>query len=180
MDWLTFISELIKAIAWPAVTLVIAFLFRGQIRALLARLKKGKLGPTEFEFEETVKELKQEAVQAGLPPAAETAAFWATYSDPRAVIIDAWLGVERAAFRLAERLDLLVGGGSRNIGRVIRLLQEANAIDPGQAGVLNELRVLRNQATHEVDFSPSADSVVSYVQLAKGLKEALERAATNR
>lgn len=69
MDLLTFIAELFKAIAWPIVTLVVALLFRQQIIALLARLRKGKLGSTEFEFEQEVKALREQVPELPKPPA---------------------------------------------------------------------------------------------------------------
>jgi hypothetical protein len=55
MDSLAFISEMTKSLAWPLVSVCIAFIFRRQLQALLGRIKKGKVGPAEFEFEEGVK-----------------------------------------------------------------------------------------------------------------------------
>jgi hypothetical protein len=51
MDWRTFIAELLRTSAWPTVVLVGICVFRKDLRALLAHVKKGKVGAAEFEFE---------------------------------------------------------------------------------------------------------------------------------
>lgn len=50
MDWLTFIAEIVKGVAWPMVALVALLVFRRELGALLGRLKKGKIAGAEFEF----------------------------------------------------------------------------------------------------------------------------------
>jgi hypothetical protein len=43
--------------------------------------------------------------------------------------------------------------------------------------LLNDLRTLRNQAVHELEFKPSAESVLGYVKLATDLIGVMQRAA---
>jgi len=45
------IAALLGAIAWPAALLIVVFVYRIQIRDLLVRLKRGKLGFVEIELE---------------------------------------------------------------------------------------------------------------------------------
>jgi hypothetical protein len=178
MDWLTFIVELFKAAAWPIAAVVIALLFRAQLKALLSRLRKGKVGPAEFEFEESVKVLEDEAAQLPQPSSGMgTPSVQLVTSNPRAAILEAWLGVESAAQNLARARGYNSPSSSRNPLAAIRNLEKAKVLDSQQMGLFNELRSLRNQAAHDVDFSPSADSVLSYAQLAKGLEESIQRAA---
>jgi len=61
MDYLTFISKLIEAIAWPIVIMAIAVLFRFQIKSLLHKLGKFKYKDLEFEFNKEAKALQIEA-----------------------------------------------------------------------------------------------------------------------
>lgn len=49
---ITAIAALLAAIAWPGALLVAVSMFRRQIRDLLGRIKKGKLGFVEFELEQ--------------------------------------------------------------------------------------------------------------------------------
>ncbi|SRR5712691_11611465 len=180
MDVLTFIVEIVKASAWPLAALFIALQFRDQLRALLARLKKGKVGPAEFEFEETVKTLKEEA--AALPPGPVTAGVGASTvslasSDPRAAIMNAWLEVETALARLAQTKGQVPLSLPRSPVQAIRAVQKAQLIEPHHIALFNDLRGLRNQAAHELDFNPSTESVLTYVRLAKELSGVLDKAA---
>jgi uncharacterized protein YutE (UPF0331/DUF86 family) len=179
MDILTFIIELLKAVAWPITALGIAMLFRGQLISLLNRIRKGKLGPAEFEFEEAVKALKEEAaevVQAPLAIGVGTPTVKLVSSEPRAAILSAWLQVEAAAANLAIGRQLVDPRSARNPSAVIRAIQKAEIIQPQYISLLSELRHLRNQAVHETDFSPSTESVLSYVQLAEEIANAMQSA----
>ena len=48
---ITAIAAVLGAIAWPSAILISLLIFRSQIRDLLSRLKKGKLGFLEVELE---------------------------------------------------------------------------------------------------------------------------------
>ena len=63
MDWLTFISTMITALAWPIAIVTLATYFRSEIRGLVAGMKRLKLGPMEAEmFELQVREAKSAAL----------------------------------------------------------------------------------------------------------------------
>lgn len=177
MDLLTFIVELIKAIAWPVAAIVIALLFRDQIIALLKRLKKGKIGPAEFEFEEDVRALREEVMAGGSAPhflLRERSARRAA-SDPRSAILNAWLDVVNEATIVAMKKGLISDAESQNPGSVVRAILRADILSRRYALLLNELRHLRNQAAHEWDFNPAVDAILSYVELANDLIGALKK-----
>jgi len=179
MDTLTFIVELLKATAWPFATVGIALLFHEQLTALLKRIKKGKVGPAEFEFEEAIKALKEEAAEVvQAPPAIGVGAptVKLVSSDPRAAVLSAWLQVEAAATNLAVSRQLVEPRSARNPTTVIRAIEKSGAIQQQYIPLLNELRHLRNQAVHDTDFSPSTESVLSYVQLAEEIANAMQAA----
>jgi hypothetical protein len=52
MDTLTFIAEVTRVVAWPSAAVTTALIFREQLRALLSRIRNGKVEPAEFEFEQ--------------------------------------------------------------------------------------------------------------------------------
>lgn len=62
MDSLEFITKLSAAVAWPAATVVLGVLFRGEIRELLRTAKSIK-GPGGFEFEREVASLQSAVAQ---------------------------------------------------------------------------------------------------------------------
>jgi hypothetical protein len=169
MDMLSFISEIIKATAWPGVALAIALVFRSEIRALLSRIKKGKVGPAEFEFEATVAALR-ERVSPDRPPTAEADPLLVVQAsqDPRAVILNAWLQIQATMQNIVakhataeDRRD----ASSVSLRVLHRLLRDkSDYID-----MYNQLHSLRNRAVHEVDFSPRPARVVEYASLANEL-----------
>lgn len=180
MDILAFIAALVKALAWPVAAIVIAAIFHRQISALLSRIRKGKFGPAEFEFEQEVQELV-ELVQPEMqaqqinPPTVTLAT-----TNPRAAILEAWLSLERAVNRLAHIQELPTPSASRSPLSIIRAVEKSGVLQPNDISLFNDLRVLRNRATHDADFGPSAESVIKYVQLAQGLKTRIDEAADKR
>lgn len=177
MDWLTSVVEMVKALAWPVAASVIALVFRQEIRTLLGRVKKGKVGPAEFEFEEIVRELKQsvDPKPADLPPGARIGPPGAlrVAGEPRFVILEAWLQVEAAATQLARKHGVLDESRPHDGGLAVRLLRQKEILTWEDEKLYRELRALRNNAAHEIEFSPSVDSVLNFVHLAQRLESRL-------
>ena len=178
MDWLTFIAEMTKALGWPLVAVAVLLLFRHQLRALLDRIKKGKFGPAEFEFEESIKTLKSEAEDLVQSPAEilSKEAVALLVSNPRAAIITSWLEVEESMRALLKAKGSATPSMA-SPGRIIQAIRSLSVVDPVFVHFTDELRQLRNQATHDQDFSPSQESVVDYVRLAKELSSVYRSAA---
>jgi hypothetical protein len=178
MDWLTFIAEIVKALGWPVAAVVIAWMFRDQLKALLSRVRKGKLGPAEFEFEESVRVLKTEAAELTKAPqtslSRETVALLA--SNPRSAIITSWLELEEAMRKLLKARNFAPSALVSPL-RTIQAVRGLGLIDPIFIEFTDELRQLRNRATHEPDFSPSPESVLDYVRLARELTDIYQKAA---
>lgn len=179
MDPLTFTIELIRALAWPIATLVVAVLFRTELRALLHRVKKGKVGPAEFEFEETVASLR---VRAG-PSAtatiqADPAILNRAAEDPRAVILNAWLPVQALVETIAARHATAEDRrDARSVS--LRVLHRLLRDKLEYVDMYNDLRMLRNRAVNDIDFSPRPSSVVEFVALANELVAVLQPYASD-
>ncbi|PMN87337.1 hypothetical protein [Enterovibrio norvegicus] len=56
MDWLTFISEIIKSLSWPVAIVSVAAIFKKELPAALASIKRFKAGGVEIERLEKVAE----------------------------------------------------------------------------------------------------------------------------
>ena len=177
MDVLTFIAELFKAGAWPIAAVVIAIIFRKQFQALLGRLKKGKVGPAEFEFEDAVRELQQDAADLKLPAASQAAVPTLSQAtlEPRAVILQSWIEVESAVESLARKHGLFNALAASSSSQLVRALKRAEVLKPEYVAVFSELRLLRNRAAHERDFNPSPESVQGFARLAKELAAEAQR-----
>lgn len=176
MDGLTFTVEIVKALAWPATVVIVALAFRARISDLLQDLKKGKVGPAEFEFERRVKTIEPLPSEGGAhgieAAAASPAALEALMERPRDAILGAWLELEGAALGYGYAAGLVrpTAGKPRNPLKAVSAVLSSEEL-----GVLEELQELRNFAVHYQEFAPTMSSVLRYVDLAKMLQSSLER-----
>ena len=185
MDWLQFLASVVGSIAWPATVITVVLILRSEIVALLPFLRRLKAGPLEAEFEREVKELKNEAAQALPEELSQTLEgrdrlLKLAELSPRAAILEAWQGVEFAARRVAMQY-----GGSpvpdvRSPGRLTKELAQMGAVSVDDIALMQDLRGLRNQATHSPDFNPSFEAVANYIQLATAVQARLEQLAIPR
>jgi len=174
MDALTFIAELTKAAAWPVATIILVVMFRGELRRLLSRIKKGKVGSAEFEFENDVDKLvEQIATKAPVGEAVSLApaTLQLATASPREALLNAWIEIEVALRSLAEKHDLLTAQTKCNTTALIRTLAKAELLPQAYVPGFIALRRLRNTAAHEVDFSPSEEAILSYLEIAEELKQ---------
>jgi hypothetical protein len=174
MDILTFIAALVKAVVWPITTIMVAVLFRTEFRALLNRLKKGKVGSAEFEFQDQVEELAKDIAEISPVPQpielkAETVRL--ASSNPRGVMVSAWFEVETTLKNLAQKHNLLDDQTRRNPPALVRTLAKAGLIPKSHAPGYTALYRLRNQAAHEADFNPNEDAILGYLRIAEELKQ---------
>jgi hypothetical protein len=180
MDWLTFTVEIVKALAWPVAAVTIVCRFHEQIRALLGRVKKGKLGPAEFEFEEAVQELKAETESKSDMPSSKDRTQEneeGKASDARSIVLESWLLVEAVVERLGKKHQVYKESLPTNLGYVVRELRKLGVLDTSQEQRYMGLRSLRNQAAHTLDFTPTPESVLIYLRLARDLELQLRKVA---
>lgn len=174
MDGLTFIVEMVKALAWPVAVVSVGALFRKKFSDLLKTLTKGKFGSVEFEFAQRV-----EDVVASVPDLPSTTtpenALWKAAANPRGSVVDAWLKLEEQAIDLAMRRGLTNATARRYPLGSIQAIAKSDLLKPNHLLALNELKQLRDRAVHDPDFSPDPDAVVSYVHLANDLTDELKR-----
>lgn len=177
MDNLTFIVEMTKALAIPVAVVVVFLLFREDFSILLLRIRKGKLGPAEMEFAETVKELQSEVdtLPNYMPtvPINEVLVINET-TNLRATILEAWLNLEEIANKLARTIpDYDPGASRRGTTYSMNALYRAGLLKERELTLLRELRNLRNKAVHNPDFSPSLESVVEYLHIVKKVEQSI-------
>jgi hypothetical protein len=166
---------------------IVATYFKKELANLLSRLKKGRWGDAEVEFENYVREVNAEV---DIPRASESesispeATAYAS-KDPRGSILGAWIAVEEVLFDLVRKIEgpIVVSSStpSRSPRRLtsaaaIRVLQSAEVLDTNWISLFHDLRSLRNEAAHSADFEPSPDSVITYLRLAKELTNAMRSA----
>jgi hypothetical protein len=178
MDILTFISKITESLAWPFATLGIVFILRKKIETILPFLKKLKAGPIEAEFAQEVKDLRKSVdtyIDEKPLSAHDKKLFQLSEINPRSAILEAWQGVETEARKLVIDLGLYeMGPESRPLLDVYRVLVKNNFLSSDNLALFNELRSLRNQAAHDENFTPTKESSLNYIELAKILRLSID------
>lgn len=181
MDQLTFISQLVESLAWPVAVVVIAIVLREEVGRLLSKITRIRHNDTEVEFLHELAAAKKEAEKV-LPNYKGTAYLISQSSQlaelsPRGAIIEAWLNIEGALLKYAERHGIKV---SKNKPFTIRELH-FHTLDYGNLGkgvfeMLERLRRTRNEAVHLSDAQIDEESAREYVELASRVIQRIEEA----
>ena len=187
MDWLTFISKLVEALAWPAVVVGVLWFLKEHLPELARSVRKLKFSDLEVEFGKEASQLAAET-QRALPDAR-------TQEDPevvrlrgiaeispRAAIVEAWVRVEQAAAAVVKKGMLRLPASPGPL-QLLRALQQLDVLTPPQVSAFEHLRSLRNMAVHGTDMevTPEAvnDYIVSAVAMAGYLDDTLEFITSN-
>src|SRR6266481_4354616 len=67
MDWLTFTTRIVEALAWPGVAVYALWLLQQPLTQLLGRVRRLKWKDAEADFAELLTEAKRDAEKANLP-----------------------------------------------------------------------------------------------------------------
>ncbi len=198
MDTLTFVAEMTKGLAWPLVVFFLLFVLKTPLKDLVPLIRKLKYGDFEAEFGQRLAEIEQleaEMIQESnhfkeqvkeraaakehplfsrgpAPTEERPIAFQLAYVNPRSAILEAWLNVEVAAKRAAQRLDLVQKEPVSSI-HAIRALDLAKVLDAAQVAIFHDLRALRNEAAHTPEMALSTDMALRYVDVAESLARTL-------
>lgn len=174
------ISKILSAIAWPFVAIYISRKFKSELTSLLRRLKKGKIGGFDVEFEALIKDAKELDPEQGIENESidvDTASK--ASSNPRESILTSWIEVEHALKKAVDRnsqvANIVTNKRAKGTISTISAIQQTEKLDNSYIAILHDLRVMRNEAAHAVDFNPSSDSVISYILLARKLVAELSK-----
>ena len=159
MDGLQLLASIIDSLAWPVTIGVAAYLLRKPLLELLPNLRRLKYKDFDIQFGERLEKLEQEIELE--PPPSRTAppSDLQLFADkrfddlaeisPSAAVIDAWIDIESALRELAKE-RLLKERWHQPMLQIIRELRSRQIISPRLASLLDDLRVLRNEAVHQM------------------------------
>lgn len=177
MDSLTFIAEITKSLAWPVVTAIGLFIFRSEIKRLLLRLRKGKIGTAELEFEKEVEVLTEKSLKGKQLPKITAREKAIVAADPRGAVVKTWFEIEHSAAKAFHKFGITYTGTPHTpFLACLRELEVDGIISFEDSMLVRELQILRNRAVHERGFSPSVESVEQYIELSKVVIAKLEAA----
>lgn len=177
MDLFTFGVELTKSLAWPIVTIIGLFLFRSDIKRLSSRLKRGKIGETELEFEKEVEVLIEKNLEGRQPSRISERERAIVSADPSGAVIKTWIEIEHSAKKAFQKFGIEYTGTPHTpFLSCLRDLENGGVISFEESMLVRELQILRNRAIHERGFRPSVESVEQYIDLSKIVIAKLEAA----
>jgi hypothetical protein len=192
MDWLTFISNDIKYLAWPIAVIVMVFTLRHEIRSLVrtlgSRLQSLKAFGVETTFGEAVDQVEQ------LLPAPEVKEISRLEGDaaqrietistvaqlpPAYIVSQAWLRLEQA---LRDALDKDTGpialhppSRSRSPLEYLRAAEANGLLTDNEMPAVQRLREMRNLAAHSVDPPISTTDALRYQDMVDALIAEIKR-----
>ena len=177
MDWITFTSKAIDALAWPTVALILGLLLRRKVLDLIPNIRKFKAGPLEAEFELAAKQVLASAAQAtehtkpAEPKDPETESHDAeseivskligARTDPAGMILGGWANVDGELFRLGVQLDMFEDPLT-NTTKVYQAVMSSDVLPDETKRLIRKLRDMRNQVAH-AKVAPTVDAAQDYL-----------------
>lgn len=186
MDWLTFLSKIVEALAWPAVVVGVLLYLRKEFPSIVRSLRKLKFKDVELEFGEEAIALAAETKRI-VPAAKSDVKLLGQDEDavvarlnsiaelsPRAAILEAWLLVEAAAADLIRKQSSMALTANPGPMRIREGLRRAEVLTPPQEAAFEHLRRLRNEAVHAPEAEFTAAAVAGYIESAVAMASYLE------
>ena len=181
MDTMTFITELVKALAWPITALALVAAAWKPMKQLVPFLQKLRYGGLEFEFRRRVEEAEAAATAGPMaqhgpqqPHVIPDHYLRLAEVSPRAVVVEAWREVETAAQDAARRAGIqMTPSEAKSPLQMIQALALSEVVDNSTRSVMHELRQLRNDAIHAPEFALGRDAVLNYADVARKIAQKL-------
>lgn len=174
---LTFASDIVRSLAWPATVLVVVIMLRKPFLEAFSELKLSKIrvGAVEAEFLTDFDEAERDLRELG--PAVEDArpsdkVLDFLKVDKRYAVLAAWNELEGKLKRLAEYSANGDYRRSINFGRKGSFSTFYRSLDlPKQMiGVIDELRRVRNEIAHNNDILISESDILRYIGVAADIE----------
>lgn len=173
MDWLTFIAEIVKALAWPAFLFFTVLAFRKPLVELLPGLRRLRIKEFEIEFGHELLQVEKRVSVTGRMAIPDRLRQISAVA-PTAAILEAWRDLEAAAADAAIRRGFSVIGGAWQLFVVLR---SEGVLSEAQASAVDSLRTLRNKVAHAADAEITEEQAMRYIEIAAGLGAAIRGAS---
>ncbi|ABX51706.1 hypothetical protein Sbal195_4549 (plasmid) [Shewanella baltica OS195] len=159
--------------AWPAAVIWMSFIFRSEVRALLSRVSSFKYKDVEASFGQRLEKAENDARLIQSPTKAKDSESENSQIEqllrisevsPRAAVVEAWTLIETAAIKNG----LVMGGVMKrtNPKMILTHLEKSGKFSPESLKLINELRQIRNNASHLPDFAVTQSDAERYLELA--------------
>lgn len=177
MDWLQFIVEITKAIAWPSVVVFVFLYLRKPLAGLVPFLEEFKYGDFVMKFRAGISEVKSET--RALPQVPERTVrllvpfeglkktlYEVAALSPTAAVIQAWAEFETKMMERAFAAGIFSSNDpSRGNSRLGHALLQGGIFSLADFQTFNKLRELRNVAAHKADAGLQVQDATEYIDL---------------
>jgi hypothetical protein len=186
MDWKQFIAQIVSSMAWPALTIVILFVFKRELAKIVERLAHLRYKDLELEFNKVKQQAEElhkdmpdqlEVRKSPIFISLEDQILDAVERGPSAAILLAWSGLEIAMASAVARLAISAESPSyRSPMHNIEMLLKYGNLPKSYANLLQEMRILRNKVAHEKGamLSITKDQALDYANVAIDMIQHLE------
>ncbi|WP_230942158.1 hypothetical protein [Burkholderia cepacia] len=183
VDWLTFFSKVIDALAWPVAVGFFVLKFRDRFDDILGRLREFSLPGVTGKLDAGLKEAEAIAAET-LPPevpnrpqdksdSERASDLLALYANPTGTIMEAWKDLEataRALLDLNRNFDNLNAHLRYSINDTFKTLTSNGLIPDAEEKLVRELREIRNRAAHSTEQRPTPQEAQRFLSLVEWLK----------
>lgn len=164
--------ELVKALAWPVVVIWLGYIFRAELRQLFTRVSTLKYGDVTANFEQILNDAEKSAKEIETPRVEDTQEeinqkdllFRMAEISPRAAVVEAWTLIEIAAMQNGISAGSTIKRTNPRI--IIDHLKSTNKFSEGSLELVQQLRQIRNKASHLPDFAITQSEAERYLDLA--------------
>jgi D-aminopeptidase len=174
--------------AWPAAVVVLALIFKVQIRQLTSRpLRRLKAGPLDMEFDRLGAEVEAAVGQGPMASMAREGAVQTPLiegledraaSSPIAAVMDAHAAVEQAIRELILSVDPEANVSRMSMGQLLRLASDRDLVTPETAKAVEGITIMRNLAAHGRASEVTLDRARDYLALTDAVLYALRQKPT--
>lgn len=155
--------NLIDVIIWPITILIIAVVFKRELKSIIGRLSGVKYKDFEANFSNEIKNIKEKAEMLQLEPKVKSNKTTKSLSQiesiedklnllipisPRVAIIAAWIEIETAIKNLANESHLKFERMPKGILNLVHELAAQNLISENTTQLYEDLFKIRNEAAH--------------------------------
>lgn len=152
-----YVVQTLVSIAWPLVVVIALVMFRHEISRAVQLLEKVKFPGGEATFRQKLNDVddkaealrqREQARDAGKDQGPSPYSIKDLEAiSPRGTVLESWLTVEDRLRTLAAARN--IDSGKRvPASKLIHILQHQNVLSEDLAGLVHDLRVVRNEAVH--------------------------------
>ncbi|MBW1251939.1 hypothetical protein [Pantoea allii] len=176
MDSLTFLSSIIKSLAWPSVVIFILYFGRNDILKLVRDLKSLKYDKFELLFEQRVEEAASQAdVIAEENPEIPNEDYQEfSFLSPFEAVMKSYNKLFEASYlafdrlsdsgRIPNNISTSLRRRPAYLSRIAKTFRDSDLIGEDEFILFHELQSVRNMAAHRTDLKITHESAKSYVK----------------